>query len=182
MRRHLHTGLGAAISILFAHASPASAHPWEFEAAVGAAESNASIVAPALGGRVGVSIGHVALSVRALDVAGGDSFSGWMALGEVRLHTADWLRPIRLHLAIAAGAGREISASSQKLPDGASPGFESGRTGPAFLASAGADMKLGEIVVLIDLAAFYWTDVRIIRGTSLVNGGLGGAFLLGIGL
>ena len=172
---------GAAMAVVLAHTRPASAEACELEAAVGAAVSNAGLVAPALNGRVGLSLDHVAFALRGIGVAGGDSFSGWMALAEARLHSGEWLRPVRLHLALSAGVGREIAASGRTLPDGDSSGFESGKTGRAFLGSVGADTRFGSLRVILDVAAFYWSNVEIVRGTSLVSGGLGGAVLVGVG-
>jgi hypothetical protein len=137
-----------------------------------------------------VSFSHVSLSVRAVDLLGsgaGDgrspAFSGWIAGPEVRLHTGRTLGLARLHIALAAGVGREIAVSGGPFADGDAGLVESGPTGPAFLASTGGALKLGALALSLELAGFYWTRFETAApGAASPNGGLGAALLLGLGV
>jgi hypothetical protein len=133
---------------------------------------------------------HATLSLRGIDFAGSaardgrsKAFSGWVVAGELRLHTGRALGAGRLHLALAAGVGREIAVSPGPYRDGDAGPVEVGRTGPAFLVSTGGALKAGEIALSIDLAACYWTRFQPAGPANAVaNGGLGAAVLFGIGI
>ena len=174
--------MGRVILLLLAVAAPAKGWSWEGEVGAGIASSNIPTTAPAVNGRLGLTLSHTALSLRALVIPGGDSFSGWMALSELRLHTGEWLGPGRLHLALAAGVGREISASAPPFRDGTPGGVEVGHFGPALLASTGAAIKIGALALSADVAAFWWTNVETTQGTAPVNGGLGAMAVLCVGV
>jgi hypothetical protein len=183
--------LSALCVIAAVSTAPARAADWEGEIAAGPASSNAPSGATALQGRVGISFfSHATLSLRAIDFAGSaaqdgrsKAFSGWLALGELRLHTGRALGVGRLHLALAAGVGREIAVSPGPFADGAAGPVEVGRTGPALLVSVGGALKAGEVALSIDVAACYWTRFQPdLPAAAVANGGLGAALLFGIGI
>jgi hypothetical protein len=180
--------LSALCVIAAVSTAPARAADWEGEIAAGPAPSGAT----ALQGRVGISFfSHATLSLRVIDFAGSaaqdgrsKAFSGWLALGELRLHTGRALGVGRLHLALAAGVGREIAVSPGPFADGAAGPVEVGRTGPAFLVSVGGALKAGEVALSIDVVACYWTRFQpaALPAGAVANGGLGAALLFGIGI
>ncbi|GAC1339545.1 MAG: hypothetical protein NVSMB23_08700 [Myxococcales bacterium] len=176
-----------ALAAALLSAAPARATDWEAELAAGLGSSNVRSTAGAFQARAGISVLPFAtVSLRAVDFAGNaardgraKAFSGWLALGELRLHTGHALGPARLHLALAAGVGREIVASPGPFADRDPGPVETGRAGPSFLVSTGGALRTGPVALSLDLAACYWTRFAPSPGA---NGGLGAALLFGIGV
>ena len=171
-------------------AQSARGAPLEAEGQVGAAFSNLpGLTAFALGGRISTDpLSHLSLGVRGFLILGGgpdttgatSQFRGWAALGEVRVHTGEWLRPVRIHLGAALGLGREIAAAH---PESESNTFEATATGPTIAASLGARIQLNPIFIGIEAAPFFWAGRKTLAGSGFdnSNGAVGALFLVSVG-
>jgi hypothetical protein len=178
----------AIVLCTLAHAARAGS--LEGEGQIGAAVANLpGLSAFALGARVATNpVGHVSLGLRGFLILGGgpdssgttSQFLGWAALAEIRVHTGDWLTPVRIHLGAAAGIGREVAAAN---PQSESNTFEATTTGLTLSPSLGVRVRLRSMFIGAEVAPFFWAGHETTGGSGFTNpnGGLGALLVLSCG-
>ncbi len=184
------TGNIATAAGIFLLAQGAQAQSLEADGQVGVAVANLpGLSALVLGTRVATNpVDHLSLGLRGFLILGGGAdssgatsqFRGWAALAEIRVHTGEWLTPVRIHLGAAAGIGREVAAAN---PQSESNTFEATTTGLTISPSLGVRVHLRSMFIGAEVAPFFWAGQATTGGSGFTspNGGLGALLVLSCG-